>query len=859
MIPVKLRIEGFLSYRQPVELDFTSFSLACISGENGAGKSALLDAITWALFGVARKRDESVINNHPSVSAAQVSLDFDYEGNRYRVQRVNPRGKTSAVEFFIWSTAEDGDGGRWKPLTERTLRETDKKIEDTLRMDFDTFTNASFFLQGKADQFATARPADRKRILSNILGLEIWETYREAASLRRRDLEKDLRVLDGRLSEIQVELDEEPQRVERLEALQARLGELTKQRQERAAILENVRRMRAALDEQAKMLATYQNQIDNLTRNQERVLETLTARQEEKAAYDQVIQSAEAIEAAYQEWQAARDALQAMEAVAAQFRQREALRHEPLGIIREEEARLSQEREGLLEQTAGLEKALSEASQLRDRLMAVREKITTAEEQLAEREQLEAGIRTLQAEKAEAQAENPRLKSEMEELKERIDQLKEAEGVDCPLCGQALSADERQDLIQQLTEEGRSLGDRFRENKQLLENFEGKLQKMGADLADLKGVSVALREATRTADQLESQLEALSEQEQAWKENGAPRLAAITEALAESTFAAAARERLEEIDEELEALGYDLETHEQLRSAEQAGREAEADLRALEQARATLAPLEREIEGLVQQLEEQAQTAAELTEVHDDAVAKLAAAEVDLPDLQQAESDLHDVQERENRLRLEVGGARQKVAVLETLKERKEGLTEEREALTQRITDLQRLERAFGKDGVPALLIEQALPEIEETTNDLLSRLTNGRMSFSFMTQREYKDTSREDKKETLDMIISDSVGVRDYEMFSGGEAFRVNFSIRLALSQVLARRAGARLQTLVIDEGFGSQDVQGRQRLVEAINLVRDDFEKILVITHLEELKEAFPTRIEVEKTLTGSQLQVI
>ena len=77
----------------------------------------------------------------------------------------------------------------------------------------------------------------------------------------------------------------------------------------------------------------------------------------------------------------------------------------------------------------------------------------------------------------------------------------------------------------------------------------------------------------------------------------------------------------------------------------------------------------------------------------------------------------------------------------------------------------------------------------------------------------------REDKKETLDIIISDAAGPREYELFSGGEAFRVNFAIRLALSRVLAQRAGARLQTLVIDEGFGSQDAEGRQRLIEAIN----------------------------------------
>ena len=126
-------------------------------------------------------------------------------------------------------------------------------------------------------------------------------------------------------------------------------------------------------------------------------------------------------------------------------------------------------------------------------------------------------------------------------------------------------------------------------------------------------------------------------------------------------------------------------------------------------------------------------------------------------------------------------------------------------------------------------------------------------MSFRFETQREYKSNKREDLRETLDMVISDSLGERDYEMFSGGEAFRVNFAIRLALSKVLARRAGARLQTLVIDEGFGSQDAEGRQRLIEAINLVQDDFAKILVITHLEELKDVFPTRIEVEKTPQG------
>jgi exonuclease SbcC len=94
--------------------------------------------------------------------------------------------------------------------------------------------------------------------------------------------------------------------------------------------------------------------------------------------------------------------------------------------------------------------------------------------------------------------------------------------------------------------------------------------------------------------------------------------------------------------------------------------------------------------------------------------------------------------------------------------------------------------------------------------------------------------------------------------MFSGGEAFRIDFALRIALSKLLARRAGAPLPTLIIDEGFGSQDSSGRERLVEAINSIQDDFEKILVITHIEDLKDAFDERIEVTKGAEGSLIKV-
>ena len=155
------------------------------------------------------------------------------------------------------------------------------------------------------------------------------------------------------------------------------------------------------------------------------------------------------------------------------------------------------------------------------------------------------------------------------------------------------------------------------------------------------------------------------------------------------------------------------------------------------------------------------------------------------------------------------------------------------------------------------MIIETAVPEIEEEANALLDKMTDGRMNVALETQKETK--TKKDIVETLDIVISDELGARSYELYSGGEAFRVNFSLRLALAKLLTRRAGTKLQFLVIDEGFGTQDQPGQERLIEAINSIQEEFEKILVVTHIESLKEAFSTRIEVIKKQTGSITQLI
>ncbi|GAB4398307.1 MAG: SMC family ATPase [Anaerolineales bacterium] len=852
MIPIQLQLSGFLSYQQPQTLDFNTFDLACISGANGAGKSSLLDAITYALFGQARKRDESIINAQSE--AAEVTFTFAYEGNIYRVQRANPRGRASLLEFQI-QTPE----GTWKPLSERSARATQQHIESTLRLDYDTFTNAAFILQGKADLFTQQTPANRKRILSSILGLEIWETYRQIAADQRKNIENQINALDGRLEEIQTELREEPQRKQRLKQLQDDLTHLSAARSAQELALQTIRQMTESLREQARQVDFLAQQV-RATQKKTTDLETrLSQRLQERAAHEGILQRAPQIESAYREWQHTRAQLETFEQTAANFREQQTRLQPPYNAILAERARLEQQQHTLWQRMAEAEQAQTALITLQNRITEAEQARQQAETRLSQRAALESLLQTATEEKAHRAAENTRLKIEMNALKARIEQLKTAEGAACPLCGQPLNPAERATLIADLEQQGAQMGDTFRSNQGIFKNLEDEAKQHQQTLQALKRVEDELRYHSENLAALNARLEQTQTLLQNWQTHEAPLLQTITQQLESETYAPQARAELAALEAELNALGYDAAAHEAARRREVNLRTAETEIRQIEKAQAALEPLNREIADLENQHAAlQAELAAQQAE-HQQATLHLNDLQAQTPNLHEAEVNLLAAQEQENRLRMELGAAQQKVSVLETLKGRRARLEAERAALAVQVGQYKQLERAFGKDGVPALLIEQALPQIEQHANDLLERLSGGTMRVQFVTQAAYKDKRRADLRETLDIQISDANGVRDYEMYSGGEAFRVNFAIRLALSRVLAQRAGARLQTLVIDEGFGSQDAQGRQRLVEAINLVRADFAKILVITHLDELKDAFPNRIEVEKTAAGSTVRVL
>lgn len=692
MIPVELELVNFLAYREPRPLSLRGIHVACLAGPNGAGKSSLLDGITWCMWGKARSNSADDLV-HQGESEMRVTLVFSQGGQQYRVLRQRTTGKRGAslLEFQI----RDLEDESWKSVSGDTIRETQARIDGVVRLDYETFVNSAFLIQGRADEFTTKTPSQRKQILSNILGLDRWEEYEGRAKEQVRQVENSIQLTETRLAEMEAELANREQYV----------SELTKAELEASVKGEALARAESEwsnLEGSRRELVSLQRQLDDFTRR-------LTAREREIAQVQEELELAES-------------------------------RSDALSI----------------------QAALGEIKSQLDELLPLQEK----------QEAMRKTRSNLLEEAASLRGANEALVPETEPLKARIDALEGADEPLCPTCGQPLGEQERARLLHELEHEVEERRKVFRRNKARVEAIEGESEGLEADL---------------------SQLNARLQQ----------------------------RSILEKKFGELEA------------ALEHA---AEAEL-AAEAARAKLERWQQEVAGEKERRAEVEKQAAET--------------EIRLREASLTEADLDRIR-REKRLADErVGGARQRLQALEKLSESAQRQSENLKQLTGELSILQELKAAFGKGGVPAMIIETAVPELERSANELLGRMTDGRLHVRIETQREIKSGAL---REALDIIISDELGSRSYELYSGGEAFRINFAIRIALSKLLANRAGAELRSLFIDEGFGTQDAQGREQLVEAINRIQDDFDRILVITHIEELKDSFPVRIEVRKTENGS-----
>jgi exonuclease SbcC len=851
MVPIRLHLRNFLSYGENVEpLDFTGMHVACLSGNNGHGKSALLDAMTWALWGEARtsSADDLV---RLGQSSMQVEFEFAFDGHEYRVIRKRTRGRSGQSDLQFQVRSSDRT---FRPLTEQGIRETQRRITQTLRMDYETFIHSSFLLQGRADEFARKGPMERKKILAEILGLSLYDELMERARARAREADSRREAAVAALRPLESELaQEEVYRASRAEAAltaaQAEAGLKSAEAEQaqwraRKSALETVRARR---DDLVKHLAAARAQIETFQRSKAEAEQRVTRH---RALLDRRAE----IEDGIASLAATRRDLEDLSERAAAIRR--------LGEEREElRSRLQAARASIEQDLVLVRRDLCDLVARQEQLPELEEQALrlTEQDQALRRseEELHAQQETLQAARVrEAQLGQivAQLEQALAEEKERFEYLKGAEGR-CPVCEADLSPEKRHELgckvRRQRDDTQRRLDEAQGEQKRLAETLKT-LQREVNERARVLKNGQGMRERLAQAEQMLHQCrEALL---------GLPRvqqLVAAKEALLrDDAFAAEERERLAALDARIAELDYSETARKLLQARVRELEGFQEQQAALQAAEAQLAADESHVTGLATLIAEREATIAADVAQQADLERELSVLPEVEAALARADAAFSEASAAHNKVERELAVWEAKLADCARCAVEAAARREERGAAEKDRANFEELARIFGRNGIQALIIENAIPEIENEANLLLARLSDNNMRVAFRTQRDLKNQS---VAETLDIDIADELGTRKLECFSGGESFRVHFAIRIALSKLLTRRAGAPLQTLIIDEGFGSQDSQGRDRLVEAIHAVQDEFEKILVITHIDELKDAFPTRIEVTKTHLGSQIAVV
>ena len=850
MLPLRLTLRNFMSYGvEGGELDLRGVEMACLSGGNGHGKSTLVDAITWVLWGRSRAaREDDLLRQ--GTTEMEVEMEFATGGAVYRVIRKRTQRKSSSTGVLELAVR---DGDAYRAITGATMAETERAIGDLVRLSYDTFVNSSLLLQGKADSFTVKRPAERKEVLAEILGLQEYEVLADRARELDRGFRQQADLLEARARELDRFVAGLPALQEALVLAEAELAAVQGRRSQQEALV-------TGLEVQSRSMASLQEQLGRV---QSRLAEIERLDAEQRALHLQAAARLARADALLQDEPAIRTSLAALAEARRENDRLSAL----LGSVRELEGQIAALRQTIAAErsllTAGHAQARTglQESQAATEVLATRHgQLATLRHELAaltalqsEREAQTLRERALGEERAGMKERDAVLQDRRTELRKKIAELRAATA-SCPLCSAPLDEAQRLRLLEEATNEGLA-------GKAELGEHGGRLAVVERDLEALRQQqrqTAAQIERLHTLSKREGQLEqevlaldaraALLPVLQADEE----RLRNLLEA---DAYAVEERRALQELNGRLVLLGYDSTAHQAVRGRIGELAPAEARIMALEQvheerraALTEIAACDLRIDGFEAERARLCQERDPLLE----ATRGLPALRAELARQQQA---LTVQRGAEGTLQAQLGGLRRQIEDGTARVAERAAAVLARDAANQQAWAHRELATIFGRRGVQAMLIENALPELEQDTNDLLSRMTDTSTQVSFITRKESKSGATE----TLDIRIADNMGTRSYELFSGGEAFRINLAVRIALSKLLSRRAGAELSFLLIDEGFGSQDAQGRDRLVEAIAAIKEDFQKILVITHIEELKDQFDTRIEVDKGPAGSQITVV
>ncbi|MBA3556993.1 MAG: SMC family ATPase [Gemmatimonadaceae bacterium] len=789
-----LKLENFRQHAD-TQIDFHS-GLTGIIGPNGSGKSTILEAIAWAIYGNAAARgtrDSIRFYRAKPRASVRVTLDFELGGHGYRVVR----GLTTADLYL--------DGGSASIAT--TTTGVTELLRKRIGMSRDEFFSTYFTGQKELSVMAAMGPSERGQFLSRVLGYERLRGAQDLARRRRQEFVAEIGGLRQGMSDaVQIT---------------ARVGfarkALTSAEQLAAAAERRKQEADRALSAIRPTWESSQQERERL----QALLVDLRLAEAEHAAHRREL---ERLDRDFAETAAARETLQPLEegllsfnSLVSEFQRQDALAREEgrrSALIRERGA-LSEELRGLQERQRRMEQAPALEGETIEALKTKREQAVNTDREL------EVRRTDWTRDQQEASTKRETLRKQYAELKEQREQLKRAgpDGI-CPTCMRPLGTNFQSvlellgDQMETVLVDGRYYKDRLEQLTQRPEELvvlEERRRALYEDLTSVERRLTKIQVAIQEKAQLSAELQAKEKRE-----------ALLTSEL--DTIPA----------------GYDAHSHQSIRvelerlgpidqKAARLRMQIEREPQIISERNRVAAALAHSAE-LVSVLSAERATAAfsedvflRLRDAHAKAAAELHAAEL------QAASVTSTMQGAQAALTAAENAARE-------LLERQKLLDELN--IQRRLHE--ELDRAFSD--LRGDLNAEMGPELSDIASALLGELTDGRYT-------------RLQLDEHYDVIVHEDEIAKP--VISGGEEDLANLVLRLAVSQMIAERAGQPLSLLILDEIFGSLDEMRRASVLALLRQLKDRFEQVIVITHIESVREALDRMITVRyDDTTGSSV---
>lgn len=784
---VSLTMHNFRKFKD-VEINFPEGIIGLV-GNNGAGKSTIIEAIGWAIYGnrAARTSKDQIKRLGASRSDdCWVKLVFEMGGNVYEVFRIISGNSTDArVKVNGLITASSTQGAT-------------QFLEKKLGMDYDSFYTSIVAKQQELNALSDKSPSERKRSMLRMLKIDVLEEAIKRVREDRRNKEKILEHLEKTLKDIDEMEKSKRENEEMLDELFRKKNELKEEianLETKLKETEEKRRIEKEKAEKFKNLQERKKLLEERKRNKENLLEK---KLEEKREIEEKVAEYEEIKKYADEYENVNKRKEEMEKLKQLYYERNNLQKEIESLEKEIE-----EINGFI---LVLQKELEGEKEIELEFKRIEREIKRMDED----------IKNMEKDLEEKRAEKKFVLEKKADIENKLNKIKElGPESNCPTCG-------------------RLLGEKYEE---IVKEFEEKIKKFSEEAIKLEREMGSMKTGI---DELKLKREEI-EKRRKEIENKLMNYRLVKERI--NSFQERKREKENKREEYIKRI---VEIGEVEFSEE--------EYKKIVQKLKELMPLKNKVMILENEIKRLPLLEKDLKEIRDEinfvnkevqqCMAELNALDFDVRIYEEVEKEYEKIRnifhiKREEFIRIEgkIDYVKKEIERLEKEIEEQKKQREEIKNLKKEIANLEMLagDRDTG-------LLNNFKNYLISKIGPLLSYYASH--FFAIFTDGKYKEIEID---ENYNIWIYDRGEKFELERFSGGEKDLANLSLRLAISQLITQKADVSLNFIALDEIFGSQDRERRKNVLNALAELKNQFKQILLITHIEEIKDSMEHIIKI------------